>query len=94
MRDCKMCEVQISVESEHIQKHIKQRVCVPQMYLSTIVRLTVSVLVAMVAYLFLAPLAYAERGYHAIGGEWILVIVVFGFVYQALTNSFSREEEQ
>lgn len=32
---------------------------------------------------WLVPLAYAERGYSAIGGEWMLVLVISFMAFQA-----------
>lgn len=49
----------------------------------------------MLAYLvalWAIPAAYAERGYHAIGGEWFLVVSVFIAVFYAVIRNIGDEK--
>lgn len=46
--------------------------------------LILALLVAWLVALWAIPAAYAERGYRAVGGEWLLVTVTGGAVYGAL----------
>lgn len=58
--------------------------------------LVLALLVAWLVALWAIPAAYAERGYQAVGGEWMLVAAVGGAVYTVLTPraKVSRGAEQ
>ena len=49
-----------------------------------LVALVLALLVAWLVSLWATPAAYAERGYQAVGGEWILIAAVGGLVHWAL----------
>ena len=46
-------------------------------------RLLIAVIAAELTAAVLVPLAFAERGYSAIGGEWLLILLVGVIVYRA-----------
>ena len=46
--------------------------------------LILALLVAWLVALWAIPAAYAERGYQAVGGEWMLVAAVGGAIYLTL----------
>lgn len=50
-----------------------------------LVALVLALSAAWLIALWAIPAAYAERGYPAVGGEWILIAAVAGAVYAALT---------
>lgn len=47
-------------------------------------RITLSVLMSVATYMFLAPLAYLERGYVAYGGECIVAVIAGIAVFELL----------
>lgn len=47
-------------------------------------RITLSVLMSLAVYMFLAPLAYLERGYMAYGGECIIAVIAGISVFELL----------
>ncbi len=50
--------------------------------MKVITRIIKSTLLGTVTYFAFAPLAYAERGYHAYGGEIMLAVMVgLGYLY-------------
>ena len=49
-----------------------------------LVALVLALLVAWLVSLWATPAAYAERGYQAVGGEWILIAAAGGAVYVML----------
>lgn len=48
---------------------------------SQLLRLWVTAMTAIAVYCPMSELAYAERGYHAIGGEIVPVILIAGAVW-------------
>ena len=46
-------------------------------------RVLLSVIASEAAAIVLIPAAYTERGYRAVGGEWLLIIAVGVLVYLA-----------
>lgn len=49
--------------------------------IAQLLRLWVTAMTAIAVYCPLSELAYAERGYHAIGGEIVPVILIAGAVW-------------
>lgn len=52
--------------------------------LLVLIKLAISTSLAAGTAAVLVPLAYQERGYEAIGGEWILIVAVFCITYSIL----------
>lgn len=52
-----------------------------------LVALILALLVAWLVALWAIPAAYAERGYRAVGGEWLLITVAAGVVYSTLAHA-------
>lgn len=44
--------------------------------MKTILCLIFGLSVGFLMYKFLTPLAYAERGYEAFGGEWLIIFII------------------
>lgn len=100
MNGCKVYQMPISVANQHTKENIERRVCVPKMHttktfklqravaktIRAIIKITVSIIVAFLMALWAIPFAYAERGYYAVGGEWILILLSFGFAYWGVTK--------
>lgn len=77
------------MDSGHTQRAAGERLHMPEMRrtkrtkeetiqkaLKTAWRVLLSVIASETAALMLIPAAYAERGYRAVGGEWLLIIAV------------------
>jgi len=54
------------------------------------VKVIIAVAVGWISSLFLIPAAYAERGYSAIGGEWLLIIGFEAITYYLLSTAAER----
>lgn len=52
------------------------------------VKSMVAVCAGWIISLWAIPAAQAERGYAAIGGEWMLILFVVGFVYWLVSKRF------
>lgn len=52
--------------------------------ISTLLRLWVTACAAVMMYIPMSELAYAERGYRAIGGEIVPVILIAGAVWYGM----------
>lgn len=60
-----------------------------------IVEMMGAVLVTAIAAAILIPAAYAERGYFAVGGEWLVLMLIAIAAYSAIHNYlFDRAERQ
>ena len=100
MNDCKVYQMPISVANQHSKKNTQRRVHMPKMHaakalkfqrtiakaIQFFIKIAVSVIAAWLTSLWAIPAAYAERGYYAVGGEWILILAAFGFTYWAITK--------
>lgn len=51
-------------------------------------RLSVAVMVASISSTYLIPKTYEARGYFGIGGEWLLILLIFWLAYMASKNMF------
>lgn len=51
-------------------------------------RLLLSIAAAGLTALWALPAAYASRGYHAVGGEWLLIISVGFLAYRLVSRPF------
>lgn len=61
-----------------------------------LVELFLSAIPTVITAAAVLPLAYAERGYAAIGSEWLIIAVVFCAAYAAIHNKICNtifEEE-
>lgn len=54
-------------------------------WLKKMLKLLTSIIVGWLVSLWAIPAAYAERGYKAIGGEWLLICFVVGITYWFLS---------
>ncbi len=110
----KMYTMRTIVVNQYQEKDTKKRLCLPEVHYKNIIckllkkasralifgiiKAVVSFIPAYMAYLWLIPAVYAERGYYAVGGEWILIFSVFvGFYYLfsvAIENEIEKAREK
>lgn len=58
------------------------------------VEMLISVLAGVLAAAKLVPMAYEQRGYTAVGGEWMLIIAVMAGTYLAIHNIIYAERKE
>jgi hypothetical protein len=70
---------------------LKKAVARTAAFLVTVsIKIGISIFSAWLVSLWALPAAYAQRGYFAVGGEWILIIAAFGATYWAITVQFRK----
>ena len=105
MNECKVCRVPINVEDKYKKKNSKRRVSLPMVYwkkkkkqiqratrkmMLLAIEITLAIVPAWLISLWAIPAAYNHRGYDAVGGEWILIIVTFGFSFNFISKRMDR----
>jgi F0F1-type ATP synthase assembly protein I len=93
----------VDMANQHTKGNSKGRVHMPVLYskkrqlqraiartILFLIKTAVSSFIAWLISLWAIPAAYAERGYSAVGGEWILIIATFCFTYWAITAQLRR----
>ena len=65
--------------------------------MKTVASLFFGLLIGWLASSFVLPIAYAERGYQAFGGEWLLIFICGWLGCMAMNKllvNFEREDEE
>ncbi len=94
MHESKMCQMFPHVEHQRANHHSKRWLRMPLLLKRGIkkvavkaglflVKIGISVFAAWLISLWAIPAAYAERGYPAAGGEWLLILAVGALAYWA-----------
>ncbi len=99
MHESKMCQMPAYVEHQYIKPNSKGRVHMPLLHdkkravkkaaakvVLFLAKVGISVFAAWLISLWAIPAAYAERGYSAVGGEWMLILAVGATTYWAVTR--------
>ncbi|WP_206458664.1 hypothetical protein [Anaerovorax sp. IOR16] len=102
MNDSKMCQMQLALENKHLQQNTQNGIYMSPLYfqrttiekhtkkMQKIVKITfnavVSLAVSNIVALVLKPIAYAERGYHAYGGETFLAVMLVVLLFWLLSS--------
>lgn len=110
MNESKMYSMRTIVVNKHQKEDTKKRLHLPKVYYKNfiskllkkasratiffIIKSVVSIIPAYMAYLWLIPLTYDERGYYAVGGEWLLIIALFVGFYYLFTIAINSELEK
>lgn len=103
MNGCKVYQMPVGLADQHIKSNSKGRVHMPVLFpkkrqlqraiartILFLIKTAISTFAAWLISLWAIPAAYAERGYSAIGGEWILIIATFSLTYWAITARLRR----
>lgn len=94
--------VSADMERQHNEKGSKGWVSLPKMFkrkkrkiqraIGRVVvfmfEILISLIPAGIVSLWAMPAAYRYRGYFAVGGEWILVLLVFGISFVGISDLF------
>ncbi len=59
-----------------------------------LVKLMAAVCAAWLVSLWAIPVAFAERGYRAVGGEWLLILFVGAFTYCIINHWLTVEPKE
>ncbi|MDU5080280.1 hypothetical protein [uncultured Tissierella sp.] len=108
MNDSKMYRMLIDMEHKSKKKSFQRRLSMSQMYrkkkkkiqrtiaksMITIIEIVLAMFIAFIVSLWAIPTAYNHRGYTAIGGEWILIILVFGFSFVLISDCVENRIER
>ena len=60
------------------------------MIIRTLLKLAFAGVPTMIIGFLITRLAYAERGYEAVGGEWFLIVGVFAFLFWIINLIMER----
>lgn len=58
-----------------------------------VIRAAIAGTVSWWVHWWAAPAAYTQRGYEAVGGEWVLILFAFAFSFWFVGIFFRREVE-
>lgn len=101
MNVSKVYRVSTNMECECKKKDSKRRLFMSKMfkkkskrefqksirkYSLFLIEVAISLFPTWIVSLWAIPAAYAQRGYTAIGGEWILIFVIFGLSYVLVSD--------
>jgi len=96
-----------NMEHQHIKQNSKGRVYMPLLHVKKraikkaaskavlfLAKVGLSAFAAWLISLWAIPAAYAERGYSAIGGEWMLILTVGVSAYWSVTRWFDIRKKK
>ncbi|TCX51977.1 MULTISPECIES: hypothetical protein [unclassified Dehalobacter] len=99
MHESQMCQMPSNVEHQHTKQNSKGRVHMPLLHVKKraikkavakavlfLVKVGISLFAAWLISLWAIPAAYAERGYSAVGGEWMLILSAGALTFWAVTR--------
>lgn len=107
MNDIKMCQMSVGLGSQYVQANTERRLFMPKVHTAQkklhkgltrtavfTVKIGLAIFAAWLVSLWAIEAAYNQRGYSAVGGEWILIIGAFGYTYYKLTEHYKKLEKR
>lgn len=78
------------MHSTKIRRIKKSAVKAAILLITVSIKIVLSIFFAWLVSLWALPAAYDQRGYFAVGGEWILIIATFGATYWTVSVHLRR----